>query len=83
MTSGGQQTVEQIVTELKNQTGSLGLDYDALGELMADIQTIEAQLNSPKPKTEIMRACLRSILGVVGSTKDNRISVQIRKLVEG
>jgi hypothetical protein len=83
LTSGGQQSVDEIVTELKNQAGSLGLDFDSLGELMADLKSIEAQLDSPRPKTEITRACLRSILGVVDSTKDNRLSVRIRKLVEG
>lgn len=83
LTSGGQQTVGQVVSELKNQTGSLGLDFDTLGELMADLKTMQAQLDSSRPKTAIIRECLRSVLGVVESTKDNRISVRIRKLVEG
>ncbi len=83
LTSGGQQAVAQVVSELKDQTGSLGLDFDTLGELMADLKTMEAQLDSSRPKTAIIRECLRSVLGVVESTKDNRISVRIRKLVKG
>ena len=82
LTSGGQQAVDQIVTELKVQTGSLGLDYDTLGELMADIKTIEAQLDSSKPKTEIIRECLRSILDVVKRTQDRKIADRVQRLVE-
>ena len=82
LTSGGQQSIDQIVMELKNQAGSLGLNYDALGELMADLKTMEAQLDSPKPKTEIMRECLRSILGVVKQTQDRQLTDRIQRLVE-
>jgi hypothetical protein len=83
LTAGGRQTVDQVVSELKNQTGSLGLDFDALGELMADLKTMEAQLVSSRPKTAIIRECLRSILGVMEKTKDSRMAGRIRKLVEG
>lgn len=82
MTSGGQQTVGQVVSELKNQTGSLGLDFDTLGELMADLKTMQAQLDSPRPKTAIIRECLRSVLGVVKKTQSGQIVDRLRKLVE-
>jgi hypothetical protein len=82
LTSGGQQSIDQIVMALKNQAGSLGLNYDALGELMADLNTMEAQLDSPKPKTEIMRECLRSILEVVKQTQERQITDRIQRLVE-
>jgi hypothetical protein len=55
------QAVEQIASELKNQAGNLGLDFDDLTELMADLKTIDAQLGSPRPKTAIFRECLRSL----------------------
>jgi hypothetical protein len=83
LTAGGRQTVGQVVSELKNQTGSLGLDFDTLGELVADLKTLQAQLDSSRPKTAIIRECLRSVLGVVENAKDSRISGRIRKLVEG
>jgi len=82
LNSGGQQTVGQVVSELKNQTGSLGLDFDTLGELMADLKTMEAQLDSSRPKTAIFQECLHSVLGVVEMAQDNRISGRIRQLVE-
>jgi len=82
LTSGGRQSVDQIVSELKNQAGSLGLDFDSLGELMADLKTIEVQLDSPKPKTEVIRACLRSILGVVKPSQDRQMADRIQRLVD-
>lgn len=83
LTSGGQQAAAQVVSELKNQAGSLGLDFDTLGELMADLKTMEAQLDSSRPKTAIIRECLRSVLGVVEKAPDSRISVRILQLVGG
>ena len=83
LNSGGQQTVGQVVAELKNQTGSFGLDFDTLGELMADIKTMEAQLDSSRPKTAIIRACLGSVLDLLEKANDSRMAGRIRKLVEG
>ena len=81
LASGGQQTAGQVVSELKNQAGSLGLDFDTLGELMADLKTMEAQLDSSRPKTAIIRECLRSVLGVVEKTQSRPIIDRLRKLV--
>lgn len=55
------QGVEQVAGELKSQAGNLGLDFDGLSELMADLKTVDAQLGSSRPKTAIIRECLRSI----------------------
>ena len=77
----GRQAVETITSELKNQTGSLGLDFDTLTELMADIKTIDAQLESSRPKTEIIRACLHSILAVLKNTGNDSMSDRIQTLV--
>jgi hypothetical protein len=75
------QAVERIASELKDQTGSLGLDFDTLTELMADLKTIDAQLGSSRPKTAIIRACLHSILAVLTNSGDNELSERIRTLV--
>jgi hypothetical protein len=65
----------------------LGMDRDTAStvaqELMADLKTTEAQLASSRPKTAIIRECLRSVLGVVENAKDSRIPGRIRKLMEG
>jgi hypothetical protein len=71
LNADGRQAVEQIVTAIKNQTGTLGLDFDTLAELMADLKSIDAQLGSSRPKTAIVRECLHSIAGVLKSTANN------------
>ena len=79
--SSGRQAVEQIASELKDQTGALGLDFDTLTELMADLKTIDAQLGSSRPKTAIIRACLHSVLAVLTNSGDNKNSERIRTLI--
>jgi hypothetical protein len=73
--------VEQAAGELKSQTGNLGLDYDGLSELMADLKTIDAQLGSSRPKTAIIRECLRSIEGVLEGLGNSDSLVKIRTLL--
>jgi hypothetical protein len=77
----GRQVVEQIVSELKNQAGSLGQDFDTLSELMADLKTIDAQMESSRPKTAIIRECLFSVLSVLKNAGDNETSNRIRVLL--
>lgn len=79
----GRQVVEKIASELKGQTGSLGLDFDTLTELMADLKTLDAQLGSSRPKTSIIRACLHSVLAVLTNSGEDKISERIRMLVGG
>ena len=81
LNSSGRQVVEQIASELKNQTGSLGLDFDTLTEFMADLKTIDAQLGSSRPKTAIIRECLLSVLAVLKNSSDNKTAGRIRTLV--
>jgi hypothetical protein len=53
--------VEGVCADIKEQAGSLGLKFDMLTELMADLKTIDVQLDSPRPKTAIIRECLTSL----------------------
>jgi hypothetical protein len=55
------QAVERAVEALKQQVGSIGLSFDALTEIMADLKTIDAQCESSHPKTAIVRACFESL----------------------
>jgi len=65
--AGALQSVESVVSRLKLQAQSAGLGYEVLAELVADLRTIDAQLASPRPKTAILRACFKSILGLLSS----------------
>ena len=53
--------VEQITADVKNRAGSCGLDFERLSEVLADLKSVDAQLDSPRPKTAVVRECFRSI----------------------
>lgn len=61
MSTDVRQAVERVTDALKQQVGSIGLSFDALTEVMADLKTIEAQFDSSHPKTAIVRACFQSL----------------------
>jgi hypothetical protein len=48
---------------------------------MADIKSIDAQLGSSRPKTAIIRECLRSIKEVLEDLADSESVVQVRALL--
>ncbi len=67
--------------ELKSQAGNLGLDFDDLSELLADLKTIDAQLGSSRPKTAIIRECLGSIKETLEGLADNKSLGQVKTLL--
>jgi hypothetical protein len=54
--------ITDILTGLKPRIGKLGMAFDDLTELLADIQSLEAQMRSSRPKTAIVRECFRSMM---------------------
>lgn len=56
-----QRAAEQITMDVRSRVGGLSLDFDRLSEVMADLKTIAAQLDSPRPKTAVLRECFRSL----------------------
>jgi hypothetical protein len=81
MNSVSCQGVEQAAGELKGQAGNLGLDFDGLSELMADLKTIDAQLGSSRPKTVIIRECLRSIKKVLEGVGNSESLAKVTTLL--
>ncbi len=81
--SADREAVEKAVSEVKGQTGSLGLDFDSLTELMADLKTIDAQLGSTRPKTEIVRQCFYSVLEILKGSEKSDLTARIRDLAGG
>ncbi len=60
--------LEAFVRDLKTQIPQLGLTDDDEAEVQSDIATIETQLSSPRPKTEIIKESLRSIRNIAEGT---------------
>ncbi len=77
----GRRSVQQLAAELKNSVGTLGLNFDDLSELMADLKTLDAQLESPRPKTAIVRECLQSIQAALGALDAGAVSGRLRSLL--
>ncbi len=63
----GRDAVDRVVSRLKSDIDDLGLGFDRLSEIMADLKSIEAQLFSPRPKTAIVREGFRSMLEVLNA----------------
>jgi len=74
--------VERISEDVKEQVGSLGLKFDLLTELMADLKTIDAQLESPRPKTAIIRESLKSLKDVLVMSGADKGLVGINALLK-
>ncbi len=71
----------RLTARLKLEVGSRSWHFDALNDLMADLKTIEAQLLSSRPKTAIIRECLRSIAGILSSASADDLEVDIRSAI--
>jgi len=78
----GQKSVEQVISGIKTKAGSLGLDYDTLEELLADLKTIDVQLTSFRPKTKIIRECFQSIIDVLQKVDADELVNQAKGLIQ-
>jgi hypothetical protein len=63
--------IKQFISEVKRNLEKLDINDDAKEELVTDIQTVELQLNSSKPKDKIIKeglASIRNILEGIGGS---------------
>lgn len=73
--------ITDILTGIKARAGNLGMDFDNLTELIADIQTLEAQMRSPKPKTAIVRECFRSMHSALLRIRETELRSRIEAIL--
>ncbi len=57
--------VLRVLAGIERSIDDLGLSQADKGELVADVGTVKAQLNSPNPKTSVITECFRSIRHVL------------------
>lgn len=57
--------VRKIIDEIVNRAKDLKLNGEAEIELKTEIECISSQLNSPKPKIEVIKECLKSVRTIV------------------
>jgi len=73
--------ITDILTILKPRIGKLGTGFDELTELIADIQSLEAQMRSPRPKTAIIRECFRSMLPTLTCSSETETTSRIKSFL--
>jgi hypothetical protein len=61
ITENNRLEVVRMIQALKSWPDQLDLDEEQRSEIEADIQTIEAQLGSPRPKAQLLEISLQSI----------------------
>lgn len=61
ITENNRLEVVRIIQSLKTWTSQLALDDDQRSEVEADIQTVETQLGSPRPKVRLIELSLQSV----------------------
>jgi flagellar basal body rod protein FlgF len=72
---------EKALMDLKKAISQSRLDYDAMAQVVIDMKTVEVQLLSPKPKTGIIKACLRSMNRVLKLTGESECVNIINNLI--
>ena len=77
--------IEKIVSQLNDIKDSLNLSNELQNELISELQTIEIQKNSSKPKSIIITESLKSIRTILESVAGNAMTPviidQISKLI--
>lgn len=69
--------IEKFLGDLRKNTAELDLGKDLLSELEAEMSTIDAQINSPKPKSGILKATLLSIKTILEGAAGSVIASQL------
>jgi len=66
--------VTKLLQSIKDSIDSLGIDSPEKEELLADLETIQSQASSPKPKTTIIRECWKSIRAILEGATANTLA---------
>ena len=77
----GARAVDRIVSRIKSRAETLGLGFERLSEMVADLKSIDAQLASPRPKTAMIKEGFRSILAILESADAGQESAEIRRVL--
>jgi hypothetical protein len=74
--------LKKVIQSLKESIDKLDLDWQHKSDIQAEIQTIEAQMSSSKPKVTIITECLGSIRRILeGATGSMLASSLLSKIV--
>ncbi|ELA9340265.1 hypothetical protein ACEV8B_21925 [Vibrio parahaemolyticus] len=69
--------IKRFMSELSQSLNDLSLNKDGLDELKAECATLQAQVESPKPKVSILKECLSSAKSILESASGSAIGAQL------
>ncbi len=82
LTPEGVEAVEGLVEEIRKAVGESSFDYSQMEELVIDLKTLQIQLLSSRPKTNIVREVLRSLATPLESKPETeRLNSAIQKMI--
>jgi hypothetical protein len=70
------------VEELISRVVELELGQQAVDEVLADLATIRSQLDSPRPKRSIIRACATNVQAVLQSAAGSAVYVGLIEILK-
>ena len=82
LTPEGIEAVEGLAEEIRKVIGEGGFGYSPVEEMIIDLKTLQVQLLSCRPKTDVVRvilACLARPLG--GKPETERLSSTIKQMI--
>ena len=74
--------VKAFIEELRSGLNSLQLKEEQTKEIQSDIETIEAQIQSPTPKVAILSACFKSVKNVLENAAGSVIATALIQNVD-
>lgn len=80
LTNEDREAVEALLDDIKTGVPDMKKGYEGLSELVIDIKTLEVQLLSEKPKTEIVRQVLHAMADVLAGGAADDILDKIRTM---
>jgi len=72
--------VRELVDQYESNESALGLDASKAEEARAEVKTIRAQLDSPRPKPVVIRECLTSLRALVEGAAGSMAAVGLLDL---
>lgn len=76
------QKLEPVVRLLRDQLGAFDLDETDRAELEAEIQALESQVASPKPKKDIIESGLGSAQRILEGTAASAVSSGLLQAIQ-
>lgn len=79
--SPGAEAVSHMIEEIKKNMATIKQPYSRIEEMIIDIKTIELQMLSPQPKTQIIREIFRSLHEAVKGQGQEDLSEMLEALI--